>query len=170
MNDTATIFKSYAKDVYGLSYYYLKNQDDSDDVTMEAFEAFIKKSKQELIKNPRAWLLETAKRKCLQLIRKHIRSRDHENALMHQNIFMESDQKEHLLEEKKVDLLLEAVNSLKGGQRDCVRLFYLTNASYDDIAGKLSLDTKSVKSHIQNGKRNLKIVLEKELQRIDNQT
>ena len=166
MENIIEIYKAYAKDVYGLSYYYLKNTNDCDDVTMEAFEALMKKMKQEDIKNPRAWLLETAKRMSLHRIRMRIRQRNMEKELGQDPIFMEKDQDEHLFE-KKVDTLLSAIDKLKQGQRDAVKLFYLANKSYAEISTRLNVEVKKVKSDIQNGKRNLFNILEEKFNRID---
>ena len=42
----------------------------------------------------------------------------------------------------------------------CVRLFFIEKMCYQEVHIKTSIDLKSVKSHIQNGKRNLRICLE----------
>jgi RNA polymerase sigma-70 factor (ECF subfamily) len=38
-------------------------------------------------------------------------------------------------------------------------LFYLENKSYQEVSDLLKLDMNQVKSAIQNGKRNLKLIL-----------
>ena len=64
------------------------------------------------------------------------------------------------------DLLLEnmaeAMNYLNPEQKACVDLFYLQKKSYQEIAGKTGFSLLQVKSYIQNGKRNLKLILEKQ--------
>jgi len=77
---------------------------------------------------------------------------------------MEYDQVMHPLDEEdtKLELKLQkCMEALKKEQRDCVSLFYYESKSYHEICKKLNLDLKAVKSLIQNGKRNLKICLEK---------
>jgi len=59
------------------------------------------------------------------------------------------------------DDLKECISKLKHEQKDCIELFYFQKLCYQEIARKLSLDEKKVKSFLQNGKRNLKICLEK---------
>lgn len=56
--------------------------------------------------------------------------------------------------------LEECIERLKVEQRDCIRLFYYEGCSYREISERLSVDENKVKSHIQNGKRNLKICIE----------
>jgi RNA polymerase sigma-70 factor (ECF subfamily) len=39
-------------------------------------------------------------------------------------------------------------------------LFYLKNQSYQDIANETNFSLNEIKSYIQNGKRNLKLLIE----------
>ena len=48
-------------------------------------------------------------------------------------------------------------------QRKCIRLFYFDNKSYAEISSETGFELKGVKSFIQNGRRNLKIWLEKKI-------
>ena len=57
--------------------------------------------------------------------------------------------------------LYEALNELNDQQKKCVELFYLKNKCYQDIADETGFTLMQVKSYIQNGKRNLKLILEK---------
>ena len=77
---------------------------------------------------------------------------------------MESEQEMHLnseAEEKELELqrLESAILELKSEQKTCVELFFLQGKSYDEVAEMTGFTFKQVKSHIQNGKRNLKIRL-----------
>lgn len=75
--------------------------------------------------------------------------------------FMESDPSEHQwVEEEKIKHLESCMKTLKDEQKTCVRLFFLEKKSYQEICEITGYDLKSVKSHIQNGKRNLKICIE----------
>ena len=73
---------------------------------------------------------------------------------------MELQTQMHPLFEDEQELLIEhldkAVNKLNKEQGDCIRLMYLENKSYREIADITGYSMKEVKSHIQNGKRNLK--------------
>ena len=56
---------------------------------------------------------------------------------------------------------LEAgIRSLNESQRVCVELFYLKENTYQQICERTGYSFQQVKSHIQNGKRNLKIFLQ----------
>jgi RNA polymerase sigma factor (sigma-70 family) len=73
----------------------------------------------------------------------------------------ETDRQELMANEKTYDLLEEALNELGEEQRQCVILFYLKKNSYQQITEKTGYSLMQVKSYIQNGKRNLKILLDK---------
>jgi len=70
----------------------------------------------------------------------------------------------HLNNESVLDRDMEAlkkcIGELKSEQKECITLFYLEEKCYQEIAEELNFDLKKVKSHIQNGKRNLKICME----------
>ena len=82
-------------------------------------------------------------------------------------LIMESDEEVHLNIEGPVDEDLEALTAcletLKSEQKQCVSLFYLEKKSYREVESETGLTLKTVKSAIQNGKRNLKICIEAKL-------
>ena len=55
------------------------------------------------------------------------------------------------------------LKELNREQQQCVTLFYLQKKSYIEITESTGYTLMQVKSHIQNGKRNLKIILERKL-------
>ena len=78
---------------------------------------------------------------------------------------METPDFNHLFEgdsdEEKTSLLGRAIDQLKAEQKTCIELMYLKQKSYREVSEITGYDMKQVKSYIQNGKRNLKIILEK---------
>ena len=67
---------------------------------------------------------------------------------------------EKVMKEQRLQRLEEAIGALGEEQRQCIELFYLRDKSYKEICDITGMSEKQVKSHIQNGKRNLKIILE----------
>src|SRR5690606_4933395 len=55
----------------------------------------------------------------------------------------------------------ECLASLSSEQAVCVRLFYLEQKCYKELAEEAGYDLNKMKSYIQNGKRNLKICMER---------
>lgn len=73
---------------------------------------------------------------------------------------MDFSNPEHLIEkEKQITNLENAINLLSNEQKICIELFYLQNKSYQQIESITGYTNNEVKSHIQNGKRNLKLKL-----------
>ncbi|WP_315817407.1 sigma factor-like helix-turn-helix DNA-binding protein [Paraflavitalea speifideaquila] len=71
----------------------------------------------------------------------------------------------HLEKDRQLELMDESLRELSNEQKLCVTLFYLEKRSYQEIANKTGYPMMKVKSYIQNGKRNLKILLDKKLNR-----
>ena len=75
----------------------------------------------------------------------------------------EPDKEELLLNEKTYQYMEEALKELNPDQQLCVTLFYIEKKSYQQITEQTGYSMMQVKSHIQNGKRNMKILIEKKL-------
>ena len=75
----------------------------------------------------------------------------------------EEDKHELFNNEKTYTLLEEAIGELNAEQKQCVTLFYLQKKSYQQITSHTGYSLLQVKSYIQNGKRNLKLLLEKKM-------
>ena len=148
--------------VYGVSMKYLKNREDSQDAVSQIFEVLIRDVPRFEIMNFKSWLYVIAKNHCLMKLRKERKLQ--EKGMDSAEFFVESTASEHPLDEQENDGLLqrlsECMEQLNNGQRSCVEMFYYKKKCYREIAEDLDLDENKVKSHIQNGKRNLKICLE----------
>ncbi|NVK66836.1 MAG: sigma-70 family RNA polymerase sigma factor [Flavobacteriales bacterium] len=151
------IYKRYGHLVMGTCMKYLKNQADAEDMTMNIFEKLPNKLKNHSIERFKSWLYMVTKNECLMLLRK----KGHASTEITKEL--EAKDELHLAEAKEIkyEMLEEAIQELKEEQRKCIELFYIESKSYQEITTLLKLDIKKVKSAIQNGKRNLKLTLEK---------
>lgn len=150
------IYKRYGHLVMGTCMKYLKNQADAEDMTMTIFERLPQKIGNHTIERFKSWLYMVTKNECLMLLRK-------KGAITSEiTKELEAQDELHHVEVKEIqfELLEEAIKGLKDEQRKCIELFYLESKSYQEITSLLKLDVKKVKSAIQNGKRNLKLILE----------
>jgi RNA polymerase sigma factor (sigma-70 family) len=156
------LFQRYKHLVVGVCMNYLKHREEANDASMDVFEELIAKLLDNNVTNFRSWLFSVTKNHCLMKIRKikGISEVDVQDEKI-ENQFMESADFEHLVSEKQdeSEALLAAIEQLKDGQRECIRLFYLKELSYKEVADIMQLDLKQVKSNIQNGKRNLQLIL-----------
>jgi RNA polymerase sigma-70 factor (ECF subfamily) len=169
--DTACIgelYKRYATLVYGLSFKYLKAEQDAEDAVLDIFEILIEKLKTSQITFFRSWLFIVAKNHVLKLLRLKDRVSDESFEDWEEKspgVFMENLGEDTLNTESKdlpddAELILEGLKSLKDAQKVCLEMFYLQQMSYQQISDITGFEVKNVKSFIQNGKRNLRIYLE----------
>lgn len=157
------IFERYSFLVMGLCLKYLKDHMKSEDLMMHVFEHLPEKIQRNEITNFKSWLYSVAKNECLmQLRKKNISLTDTEKIILSQEDDSEETLKLALLTEEKLVLLESAINELKDEHKVCLTHFYLERKSYDEVARVTGYELNQVKSHIQNGKRNLKLILEKQ--------
>ena len=155
------LYSRYIPLVYGLCLKYLQNVEKAEDVTMDLFEVLLPKVFDYEIKNFKTWIYSVTKNHCLQVLRK----RERTVFVDFSAEIMESDFVLHLLEEngseEEIATLNRCLEKLPKPQKASVSMFFIEEMSYADIAEQTGLLLKTVKSHIQNGKRNLKICIEK---------
>jgi RNA polymerase sigma-70 factor (ECF subfamily) len=153
------LYSRYIPLVYGLCLKYLKQVEDAEDAVMTIYEELSGKIQHYEVKNFKTWLYSVAKNHCLQILRK-------EKSTIFEEIdgnFMESDEFEHLIDvdddKEKEEALNYCLDTLSEEQRQCVVHFFFDDFSYADIVEKTGFALNSVKSYIQNGKRNLKLCI-----------
>jgi len=140
----------------GTAMKYLKNVHEAEDLTMEVFEGLAKKIEKHEIKHFKSWLYMVCRNECLMRLRKKGPiTQEIEDRLLGS----ESDENVAVKEEQ-LTRLESAIEDLKEEQKICIKHFYLDQKSYQEIAIELNISIKKVKSAIQNGKRNLKILME----------
>ena len=159
------LYEKYMHLVYGVCLKYLKDREASQDATMQIFEKLIKEIPKREIENFKPWLHVLTKNHCLMQLRSEkTRLSREEKSLADDAIFMESGYELHHNNESILDqdlvALKNCIEQLKQEQKECVKLFYLEEQCYQEIADATKYELKKVKSYIQNGKRNLKICME----------
>ena len=164
------LFSPYMPLVYGVAMKYLEDREAAKDMVMEIFEQLITKLPGQEIQNFRAWLYVFTKNACLMWIRKNGKEREATFVPDDLSFFMENGQELHPLDgendrEQDLQILEDCIEGLEAAQKCCIQLFYLENESYRSIVEKTEYELKKVKSHIQNGKRNLKNCMESRIER-----
>jgi RNA polymerase sigma-70 factor (ECF subfamily) len=158
------LYSRYMHLVFGVCLKYLQNRDDAKDAVMQIFEKLITEVRQHDIKHFKSWLYVLTKNFCLMQLRSQkTTDRRINNYKMDHVKSVESLLELHPIdkEDAEKDLpLKECLEKLNEEQQICIHLFYFENKCYREIAEFLNMDEKKVKSHLQNGKRNLKICLE----------
>jgi RNA polymerase sigma factor (sigma-70 family) len=155
-------FQRYGHLLYGVFLKYVKDKDAAADLLMELFGKLPQLLLNHEVNQMKAWLNTVARNEALQYLRKT-------NKYTH--LSFDALATEHLLENKyqetdtewlegQLQLLENVLPQLKPDQQLCIRLFYLDQMSYEQIMTKTQFSFKEVKSHLQNGKRNLRILME----------
>lgn len=155
------LYDRYMPLVYGLCLKYLKDEEKSKDAVMQIFEQLITKLRAHDVGNFKGWLYTLARNYCLMDLRaagkQEFTSLD--EAVMESGDFVHLNMEE--LRESQLSRMEQCLETLPEEQRTCIDLFYLQQKSYREIAEFTGYDAAKVKSYIQNGKRNLKICIEK---------
>jgi RNA polymerase sigma-70 factor (ECF subfamily) len=156
------LYERYGHLVLGLCIKYLKNKDEAQDSVIQIFTNLMKDLKKHKIEFFKSWLYVYSKNFCLMELRKRQSTLKKELELKENvHLVMDFSDVQHLHEkERQISVMEQALEQLNGEQKRCIELFYLKNKSYNEIIEITGYSNNEVKSHIQNGKRNLKIKME----------
>ena len=163
------LYSDYMHLVYGVSLKYLKNREAAMDAVMQIFEKLIAEIPKQRIDNFRSWLHVVTKNFCLMQLRSEkAEGKRFTDWTIDPGNFMEKETYLHPIDREDSGddkELADCIEKLKDEQKECIRQFYYEDRCYSEIAMNLGIDEKKVKSHLQNGKRNLKICMEEKNER-----
>ncbi|MDR1091829.1 MAG: sigma-70 family RNA polymerase sigma factor [Prevotella sp.] len=155
------LYERYIPLIYGLCLKYLQSPEGSQDAVIDIFENLSRKIQGYEIKIFKNWLYSVVKNHCFHILKENKK----EIVVNFDSQFMESDSVLDLLsedsEEEKDKALSQCLGKLPEPQRIAIEKFFYEDKSYAEIVDETGFHLKSVKSYIQNGKRNLKICIEK---------
>lgn len=156
------LYERYIPLIYGLCLKYLQSTDKAQDAVIDIFENLVSKIATYEINSFKNWIYSVVKNHCFQIVREQKR----ESIVNFDSQLMESDSVFTLFDEEpenkaKEILLKDCINRLPDSQQKAIRMFFYEEMSYAEIADVTGFDLKSVKSFLQNGKRNLKNCIEK---------
>jgi RNA polymerase sigma factor (sigma-70 family) len=155
-----SLFERYMPLVYGVCLKYLKDEEGAKDAVMGIFEELIIKVKQHEVKQFRSWVYVLSRNYCLMQIRSGKKMEAISlDEVMESVPFLHPEENNN--KEEALKALEQCMKRLSEGQRQSVQLFYLEEKCYKEVAEITGCSMNDVKSYIQNGKRNLKICLEK---------
>lgn len=157
----AQLYLRYSDLVYGVCVKYLKDGEGARDATMNIYQELFLKLQTHEVDNFKSWLYVVAKNHCLMQLRKEKRTVTVElaPAVMQSEDFTHLDSV--LEKEQELKKLEYCIERLPEEQKQSIRLFYLENKCYNEIAVYTGFEWNKVRSLIQNGRRNLKICMEK---------
>ncbi len=171
MEPLAALYERYLELVYGVCLKYLENPDLAEDAVMDIFEQLARKLPSQQIQNFRPWLYVFTKNHCLMQLRRHLGHHliEYEEQVMQSEVFWHpvEEEAEARAAELQHHYLKECLEGLSPNQQDCIRLFYLQDYTYREIADQCTLPLGTVRSHIQNGRRNLRNCMQAKVEKND---
>ena len=143
----------------GVCMKYLKNEEDARDCVQQIFLKVINELHKYKVDYFKSWIYMIAKNHCLMKLRGN------------KNVSVELNEKTIPAEEGQIDKtdlieketllakMQQAIKQLNPEQQECVNLFYLQKKSYSEVSEITGFTMLQVKSHLQNGKRKLKLLM-----------
>jgi RNA polymerase sigma-70 factor (ECF subfamily) len=159
------LFKRYSLLVYGVCLKYLKNDTNAQDAAQQIFEKCIIELNKYEVSFFKSWLYQITKNYCFMQLRNN-KEFSTDNIQQYQqatdNELLQDEKNNILQKEITLEILHECLAQLPLEQKQTVELFFLQKKSYQQISEILNFNYLQVKSYIQNGKRNLKILILKQ--------
>jgi len=157
------LLERYTLLLLGVCMKYLKNEELARDSVQQIFLKAITELQKYRVEYFKSWIYMVAKNHCLM----QLRNKPGKNTIEVKESIPaaadETDKESLLLNEKTYEYMSEALKELNADQQLCVTLFYMEKKSYQQITEQTGYSMMQVKSHIQNGKRNMRILIEKKM-------
>lgn len=153
------LFPRFTMLLYGLCFKYLRNEEEAKDAVQQVFLKAIPELAKYKVTYIKSWLYMIAKNYCLMQLRGSANRPVELTAAYAVNGDEEEEKKLAIEKENDLEALENAISGLNREQQLCITLFYLKKKSYHQVSEETGFSLMQVKSHIQNGKRNLKLIL-----------
>ena len=155
------LFKRYKHLVFGVCYKYLHDAGGAEDAVMEIFEKLHLDLRSVTVLQFKGWLYTVARNYCLMKMRKVSLPVAYSETLPEPLEYDDGEEMEDkILKEALLQKMEWGLESLKPEQKRCLELFYLEDKSYKQIHSETGFGLNEIKTHLQNGKLNLKKKLE----------
>lgn len=151
------LLQRYTMLLLGVAMKYLKDKTAAEDAVQHVFMKAISHLPKDDIQNFKGWLYVLMRNYCLQQLRdKHYHT---DEAILYNVSATEDDKEDRIWREATLEAMQSAIMKLEPEQKLCIQLFYMQKQSYKQIMEHTKFTFEQVKSYIQNGKRNLKLIL-----------
>lgn len=157
------LLQRYTLLLFGVCMKYLKNESEAKDAVQQIFLKTIGELQKYKVEYFKSWVYMVAKNHCLMQLRNK-NGKYTAEITERLNVPAETETgPDMLVKEVTLDTMNNALDELNHEQKQCVTLFYLQKKSYRQICEETGFSYMQVKSFIQNGKRNLKLMIEEKM-------
>lgn len=160
-NLIAELYQRYMDLVFGVCLKYLGDREKSRDAVMDIYSQLPEKLQKHEVEQFRGWLHVLARNHCLMQLRspRNFKTTEFDNHIMQSGVDSHLPN-EAFEREEHLNELEDCIEQLQEAQKQSIRLFFLEQKCYNEIAEITGFEWNKVRSYIQNGKRNLKICIE----------
>lgn len=158
------LLERYTMLLYGVSMKYLRNEEEAKDAVQQVFLKALSELQKYKVEYFKSWLYMIARNHCLMKIREKA---GRIPAELNEETMADDTEpgaiQSHIEKDRTLELMSRTLEELNVEQKQCVTLFYLEKRSYQEITEITGYTMMQVKSYIQNGKRNLKTMLDRKI-------
>jgi RNA polymerase sigma-70 factor (ECF subfamily) len=157
------LMQRYTLLLYGVCIKYLKDEEEAKDAVQQVFLKAISELHKYQVTYFKSWLYMIARNYCFMRLREKGKNAI---TITEKMIIAQPEETDDAVIQQKdeaLDAMEKALYELNEDQKKCINFFYLQKKSYNEIANITGYTILQIKSYIQNGKRNLKIIVEKKL-------
>ncbi len=162
------LLQRYTMLLLGVCMKYLKNEEEAKDSVQQIFLKVLSELQKYKVEYFKSWLYMIAKNYCLMRIRDRQRKIPVElsdKITTGEEVY---GYKQELIEkDRTLGFIEEGLEELSDEQKLCLTLFYLKKKSYHEITDVTGYNLLQVKSYIQNGRRNLRLIVEKKIKKLN---
>ncbi|MGI6724906.1 MAG: RNA polymerase sigma factor [Christensenellales bacterium] len=150
--DIDRLYRQYGTDVLRVSYFYLGNREQAEDVTQDVFVRLIENRPALKPGSEKSWLLKVALNRCRDLWR----------SSWHKRVLLGSKKLEIIPDDDKLDdrlekeALMQAVNALPAAEKEVFLLFYYQGLSTQETAQVLNVPEGTISSRLSRGRQKLR--------------
>lgn len=158
----AELYERYSAKILGTCFTILRDREEARDAMMEVFEKIMVNLPKARPQHFATWVYSITRNHCLSYVRKQGKYTVVDFNDPNYRLLEDFDQRvePELLAQLPETVIAAAMEDLPEKQLASIRYFYFEEKSYVEIAKLLNCEPKEVKSHLQNGRRNLGIRLQ----------
>lgn len=158
------LLQRYTLLLLGVCMKYLKNEEEAKDSVQQIFLKTITELQKYRVEYFKSWIYMVAKNHCLMKLRNRYAKIPVElTEKLLSTPGVDAGLQAAVQNDRMMGLMEDALKELNHEQQQCVTLFYLQKQSYQQITGQTGYSMLQVKSYIQNGKRNLRLLIERKM-------